>query len=172
MSNNKSLINDSSFQDYCKYFDIRHYGDRKTYENINWLWKFISNNINYQKILDYNDLIDVLIQCHTNAANNRKVYYQSIIMEFQAFQNKYEEYIANYSNLMTRLKGYSHHRKCKNLDELKQECSHFLKRMRLGDNVDEETREFIIIARYICDYLEITPEDIPSDFFITTTTFA
>ena len=159
----------TKFQDYCRYYKITHYADRKTYEKINWLWAFVHKRIKQKKLLfpNYDSLMDYLMDTHDAVPDNYKFLYQSVIREFKSFQFKYDEFIDNYKAYMTRLKGYAHNRKSKNLDELKQECINYLKRMRLGDNANEETRDFIIMAAYICDYLTITPEDIPSDLFVS-----
>ena len=159
----------TKFQDYCRYYKITHYADRKTYEKLNWVWAFVHKRIHRKKLTfpNYDNFMDYLIDTADSVPDKYKFLYQSVIREFKSFQFKYDEFIDNYKVYMTRLKGYAHHRKSKNLEELKNECINFLKRMRVGNNTDEETRDFIIMATYICDYLAISPEEIPSDLFAT-----
>ena len=162
-SNNRNPL--QSFQDYCRHFDIYHYADRETYKNINALWALIRKRIERLHLVfpNYETFIDYLTNTYNTVPNKYKFMYWTIIREFQRFQVNMDEFVQNYKPLMVRLKGYSHARECKNMDELKKECSHFLKRMRIGDNTDEDTRDFIIMARYICDYLEMTPDNSPAE---------
>lgn len=170
------MPNLKSFQDYCQFYGITHYADRESYRSINTLWSFIHRCITRNKLAfpNYETFMDYLFQCHDTATNQYKFTYWFIIREFQRYQLNAELFAMESKTFMTRLKGYSHSRGCKNLKDLKTNCTAFLKRMRIGDNVDEDTRDFIIMARYVCDYLEQTPDGsppvIPAYLFVSATT--
>jgi hypothetical protein len=53
------------------------------------------------------------------------------------------------------------------MNELKKHIDSNIKRLKPDsyDKTNEEKREFLIIARYICDYLEEYPENMPTELF-------
>ena len=170
------MPNLKSFQDYCQFYDITHYADRQSYRRINSLWSLIHNEIKRSKLAfpNYESFMDYLIHCHNTVENKYKFTYWAIIREFQRYQINAEIFATEYTQFMNRLKGYSLSRGCKNLIQLKNNCTIFLKHMRVGEKVDEDTRDFIIMSRYICDYLEQTPDgsppEIPADLFASIKT--
>jgi hypothetical protein len=158
-----------TFQDFCAVIGIKHYADTKTYENINFVWKIIHSRLEKQGVsfkINYESFVNYLkVEC-AKAVNTEKYFYNYILQEIQRYQSNAEIFGANYPNYMLRLKGYSKSRKCENMNKLKYELDRYLKRVKFNsEHVKENTREFIIMARYICDYLEETPEDIPKDLF-------
>jgi hypothetical protein len=156
------------FQDFCKFYNIYHYGNQQTYKNINYFWEPIYNKMRNKGLLfpSYDLFINYLREEYEKADNLHKFSYQYIINHFYDFQIKYEIFINNYNSYMNRLQIYSKIHKCKNIKELKCVLERFIKRIIIGnEKVNEDKLEFAIMARYICDYLECTPEDIPNNIF-------
>lgn len=162
--------NPVTFQDFCKIIGIRHYADSKTYEKINFIWSIIYKEIEKKNVLpyllNYGSLVNYLNIEYSKVDTNQVYTYYYILQEFQRYQINAEIFAANYAEFMGRFKGYVKARKCESMNKLKEELDRYLARMKVDrEHVSENTRDFIIMARYICDYLEEYPSDIPSDLF-------
>jgi hypothetical protein len=157
------------FQDFCKLAGINHYADSKTYESINIIWKIIYDKIDPLRLphqLNYESIMNYLNLEYTRAQPSYRYIYYSIIQEFQKYQINAELFAAKYTEYMGRLKGYSRSRRCYDINHLKSELDEYLKKMKVdNDHVRASTRDFIIMSRYICDYLEERQSEIPIDFF-------
>lgn len=170
-----------TFEEFCTFYSVNHYADRASYQKINVIWAVIYKKLAPLGIpVNYNALMDYLQEEHERVPSTQKFLYYTILREFQRFQINAEIFAEKYKDYMARLRGYSHARKCQDMATLKRELKGYLKRMKVSDDhatdktigvsigkqgVPTETRDFIIMARYICDYLEITSDEIPVDLF-------
>ena len=159
-----------SFEEFCKFYGIHHYGDKKTYERINSVCKLVYKKMQEEHLLfpNFEMLIDYLHQEHEAAPVKYKFIYWYAIEQFYAYQTNAMLYAENYKEYNIRMIGFSRHHKCHTMRELKQCLDETLKRLKTNpnDEVKEKRRQFIIMARYICDYLEEYPDEIPKDLFI------
>jgi hypothetical protein len=85
-----------TFEDYCQFFGVHHYGDRKTYEDINFFWKPIREKITLHKLTfpDYNAFLEYLITEHDSSPQKQFIYWY-IIRELQKYQINLELYYDN-----------------------------------------------------------------------------
>ena len=76
-------------------------------------------------------------------------------------------YFQNCKDYNKRLIGYSRNNNCPNMQELKKSLNGRIKRIKadINDETMESKRAFLIMARYICDYLEDFPKDTPKELF-------
>jgi hypothetical protein len=156
------------FEEYCNFYGVCHYGDKKTYNSINSIWKLIHKNMQQQLIFPNFELfINYLQTEHDNALPNFKFIHSYVINQFNKYQSNAIIYYSNFKEYNKRLIGYSSVRKCQNMNELKKHIDSNIKRLKPDsyDKTNEEKREFLIIARYICDYLEEYPENMPTELF-------
>ena len=157
------------FEDFCNFYGVRHYGDKKTYSNINSIWKLIHKTMKTKQLLFPNieQLINYLNTEHDVAPPKFKFIHWYIINEFNKYQTNINLYFQNFKNYNKRLIGYSKSRKCNNMQALKMNLNGSIKRIKTDGTDDnmENKREFLIMARYICDYLEDFPEDVPTGLF-------
>ncbi len=157
-----------SFEDFCKSNGIRHYGDDKTYSGIESMWKRLCEIMQGKQgsFTNSEQLISYIITEHDIADSNKYIYWY-IINEFDKYRANAELYSENFKDYNKRLVGYSRSRGCKNMNDLKKSLSDSIKKMKTdGANTKlERRRDFLIMARYICDYLEDFPEDIPRGLF-------
>ena len=172
MSNHNNIQSSKipiTFQDFCNFYGVHHYGDKKTYTNINSIWKPIHKTIQKKQLLfpNFEQLINYLNTEYTNSQPEYKFMHWYIINEFHKYQVNFELYFKNLQNYNKRLIGYSKARNCHNMKELKLSLTEKIKRIKTDgtDNNLENKREFLIMARYICDYLEDFPEDMPIKLF-------
>jgi hypothetical protein len=169
----QSLTNKSNvpinFQDVCHLYGIRHYGDKKTYSNINSIWKLIHKNIQKKQLvfLNFTSLINYLNAEHDAALPKFKFIHWYIINEFYKYQTNINLYVENLTKYNKRLIGYAKSRNCLNVQNLKARLNESIKRIKIDEtNFDiESKRDFLITALYICDYLEDFPKDIPKELF-------
>lgn len=158
-----------TFEDFCNFYGVRHYGDTKTYNNINSMWKLIHKKMRHQQLLFHNFelFINYLNVEHDTAEPKFKFIHWYIINEFNKYQTNVNIYFQNLKDYNKRLIGYSKIRNCHNMQELKQVLNGNIKRIKADTNDDDmdRKRKFLIMARYICDYLEDFPEDIPKELF-------
>jgi hypothetical protein len=157
------------FQDFCKFYKIRHYGNKQTYNNINSIWKLIHKKMQTQNLLfpNFEMFINYLKVEHDSSQPKFKFIHWYIINEFYKYQANVELYFQNFQNYNKRLIGYSNSNNCHNMRELKQSLHGRIKRIK-ADIIDDTMKnksEFLIMARYICDYLEDFPEEIPKELF-------
>ena len=106
---------------------------------------------------------------HDTAQPEFKFIHCYIINEFYNYQTNMNLYFQNFKDYNKRLIGYSKNNNCYNMQTLKQSLNGRIKRIKADKNNDdmENTRKFLIMARYVCDYLEDFPEDIPTELFIS-----
>jgi len=163
------------FEDFCNFYGIRHYGDKKTYTNINSIWKLIYKTMQNKQLLfpNFELLINYLNAEHDAAEPKFKFIHWYIINEFHKYQTNINLYFENFKDYNKRLIGYSKSRKCHNMHILKISLNGSIKRIKTdgtdgADDNMESKREFLIMARYICDYLEDFPEEIPTELFNST----
>jgi len=162
------------FEEFCNFYGVRHYGDKKTYSNINFIWKLIHKKIQKKQIFfpNFELLINYLNTEHDAAKPKFKFIHWYIINEFHKYQTNINIYFENFKDYNKRLIGYSKSRNCHNMQELKMSLYGSIKRLKTDgtDGTDdklENKREFLIMARYICDYYDDFPEDIPKELFIS-----
>lgn len=160
-----------TFKYYCKKLNIIHYSTRGKYLEIEKHWELIfqeikKNNIN---ITDYHQLIDYLQQQYHSIDYTKKFCYENIIRELSNYSRLAVEFSANMKNYIYRLKAYAKHRNCTTMEEIKHELDSVMKRFSVS--IDEnskntyDTQEWLIISRYICDYLEYDDGQ-PSSFIL------
>ena len=104
---------------------------------------------------------------HDTAQPEFKFIHCYIINEFYNYQTNMNLYFQNFKDYNKRLIGYSKNNNCYNMQELKKSLNGRIKRIKADKNNDdmENTRKFLIMARYVCDYLADFPEDIPTELF-------
>lgn len=160
-----------TFEDFCNFYKVRHYSDKKTYNNINSIWKLIYKYKNMQKkkllFPNFEMFINYLKDEYETAEPKYKFIYWYIINEFYKYQTNANLYFQNLKDYNKRLIGYSKSRNCQNMPELKQRLKENLKRIKADreDYIIDEKRTFLIMSCYICDYLEDFPEEIPKELF-------
>lgn len=170
MSGNNTLPKKPiTFEEFCSFYGIRHYGDRQTYNSINSIWKLIYKKMQKHQVLfpNFELFMNYLRDEHDAVEPKFKFIHWYVINEFHRYKTYVELYFQNFKNYNKRLIGYSRSNKCQNMRELKLSLSGRIKRIKV-DTLDDSMvnkREFLILARYICDYLEDFPEDIPKELF-------
>lgn len=166
MSVNKKTFNKLiTFEDFYTFYGVRHYGDKQTYNSINLIWKLIFEKINQYKIifLNFEQLMNYLYNKYDSAEPNFRFMYWYVINEFNRYQSNVELYYQDINKYNNRLIGYCKTNKCHNLRKLKQNLDARIKKINV--NTLERTRNFLIFSRYICDYFEDFPEEIPPKLF-------
>lgn len=159
-----------TFEDFCEFYDIRHYGDRQTYNSINSIWKSIYKKMQKHQVLfpNYALFMNYLQNEHDKVESKYKFIHWYVINEFHRYHSNIKLYFQNFKNYNKRLVGYSKINNCQNIQELKLNLSERIKRIKYIDTNNESMvnkRDFLILARYICDYLEDFPEEIPKELF-------
>lgn len=157
------------FEDFCAFYGVRHYADKRTYDSINSIWKIIHKKMQKDQLLfpNYELFMNYLRDEHDTVESKYKFIYWYVINEFTKYQINIEQYAENSKKYNIRLVGYSKINKCSNMRELKLSLTARIKRLKIDGNdfKMEQKRDFLITARYICDYLEDFPEDIPPELF-------
>jgi hypothetical protein len=117
-----------------------------------------SNNIKFDT---FNDIITYLYQTMNSVSLSKKFNYEYIIRELTNYGSLANEFASNYKDYIRRLQIYAKTRNCNNMEELKKELTHYLNRYVVEveyadkDNKnDYEKQDWLIISRYICDFLE------------------
>jgi hypothetical protein len=168
-SNCEMIVFPIKFEEYCNFYGIRHYGDKKTYYDINLLWMLVHDKMNAKQLQfsNYELLINYLQTEFENAQTEYKFIYWYVINQFNKYQSNADIYFQNFKEYNKRIIGYSKSRNCNNMKQLKQILESNIKRLKTNVNNDDEEnkRQFIIMARYICDYLEESPDDVPLELF-------
>ena len=118
----------------------------------------LSNNINFDT---FDEIITYLYQTVNSVSPSQKFNYEYIIQELTNYSRLANEFASNYKDYIRRLQIYAKTRKCNNMEELKKELTHYLNRYVVEieyadkDNKnDYEKQDWLIISRYICDFLE------------------
>ena len=158
-----------TFEDFCKFYGIRHYADKRTYDSINSIWNIIHKKMQKDQFLftNYELFMNYLHNVHDTIESKYKFSYWYIINEFTKYKINIELYFQNFKNYNKRLIGYSKNNKCRNIRELKLSLTARIKRLKI-DGTDfemEQKYDFLIMVRYICDYLQDFPDDIPQELF-------
>lgn len=161
----ESTIVFGSFQYFCMKLGIIHYATQEKYEKIDFLWKPIyqemqSNNIDIN-INSFNDIISYLNYKLQIIPLSKKFGYEYILREFTNYTRLSIEFVSNCKDYIRRLQIYAKTHRCTNMEELKRELTQYLHRyvvqVEYGDKDnknDYEKQDWLIISRYICDYLE------------------
>ena len=168
-SHNNMIKLPITFEDFCNFYGVRHYGDKQTYNNINSIWKLIYKKMRNKQLLfpTFELFINYLNAEHDTAQPKIKFIHWYIINEFYKYQTNVHLYFQNVRDYNKRLIGYSKSRNCHNMQDLKVILNGSIKRIKADkhDVDNERKREFLIISRYICDYLEDFPEETPKELF-------
>jgi hypothetical protein len=152
----------TSFEYLCKKIGLIHYSTKGKYNYINFIWKPIYQEIqkNRLKFDNYSQFINYLNIKHTCTKMENKFRFEYIIKELNNYDRMAEEFCRNNKQYINRLKGYAKSRKCTNMQALKTELDHYLNRYVVNENEDGngkntyEKQEWLILSRYICDFLE------------------
>ena len=163
---NNDNDNDTSFSSFCNSIGVIYYTTKGKYFTTNLIWNQIcsdrqSNDI---RLETFDEAMIYLNQKLDIMPPSKKFIYEYIIRELNNYGNMSEKFASNYNNYIRRLKSYAKKRKCKNMYELKQELTHYLRRYVVDveyvdrDNKDNKNdyvkQDWLIISRYICDFLE------------------
>jgi hypothetical protein len=162
-----------TFEEFSNFYGVRHYGDKKTYSNINSFWKLIYKKMQQKQLLfpNFELFMNYLNSEYDDAQPKYKFIHWYIINEFNKYQTNINIYFENFKEYNKRLTGFSKNNKCHNMIELKACLKVRIKRIKT-DGTDEQIerkRNFLMMACYICDYLEDFPEEIPPGLFVSST---
>lgn len=161
---NKTPKKPIKFEEFCNFYGVYHYGAKHTYNNINTIWKMINKKMQKHQLLfpNFELFINYLKEEYETVQAEYKFIHLYIINEFNKYQINAEKYFQNFNNYNKRLIGYSKKNNCRNMNDLKQSLNGRIKRIKYDSNDDddkESKNEFLVIARYICDYIEEFPEE-------------
>lgn len=160
ITNKKKYI---SFTSFCKKYGIIHYTTKGKNKHIEKHWKYIyhemlTNNISLNT---FEEIITYLQQTMNLQQLSKKFNYEYIIKELTNYSRLSIEFASNYKDYIRRLKKYAQIRKCTNMKELKKELMNYLNRYVVEvdyankDNINDYAKQdWLIISRYICDFLE------------------
>jgi len=157
---NKYINEQSSFEYLCAKLGINHYSTKGKYKHINFLWSSIYQEIQTRKISfeSYSEFINYLCIKHSCTKIENKFKLEYIIRELNNYNTMSEEFARNSKNYIHRLKIYARKRKCTNMQQLKNELDHYLRKYVVDENEDGkntyEKQDWLILCRYICDFLE------------------
>jgi hypothetical protein len=153
-----------TFKYYCKKLNIIHYSTRGKYIYIEKQWSLIYQDMLIDmkekniKIESYLDLIKYLHEKCKSISNKKIFRYEYILRELYNYSRMGQEFSSNFDNYIKRLKSYAKHRNCKDMQSLKNELNNFLNRFIVDTDEKSkntyETQDWLIISRYICDFLE------------------
>jgi len=183
------VVSANPFKCICAFYGIHHYADEESYKSINSVFNILlKTNNTLLESKNYDELIYKLEYSYEQVKPKYKFIYQYIYNEFNKYQIYAKNYFENSKEFNIRLIGYSRSRGCTNMKQLKKKLDKNLKTIKLKenliaktDNSSEDTfngfiaahvnefekrRDFIITARYVCDFLEETPDFIPKNLFI------
>lgn len=153
-----------SFKEYCKKLNIIHHSTRGKYKDIEKQWKLIYPemlvDMQTQNIVITNgmELISYIQEKYNTVPYTERFQYEYIFQELTKYPTLAKEFNSHYKKYMTRLKGYAKARNCTTVNEIKVELDNYLSQFRV--NADEnskhnyETQDWLIMSRYICDFLE------------------
>lgn len=148
----------TSFEYLCKKIGLTHYSTKGKYKYINFIWKSIYDEIkkNRLKFDNYSQFINYLNIKHSCTKMENKFRFEYIIRELNNYNRMAEEFCRNSKQYINRLKGYAKSRKCTNMQNLKDELDHYLNRYVVNEDGKNtlEKQEWLILSRYICDFLE------------------
>ena len=151
-----------TFKEYCKRLNIIHHSTRGKYKDIELQWKqvysgmLVDMRMHNLVINNGMELITYIQEKLNTVPNTKKFSHEYILQELtnysrlaKVFQSQYKEYIM-------RLKGYAKARQCTTINEVKSELNRYLARFSVDENSKNTytLQNWLIIARYICDYLE------------------
>lgn len=151
------------FRSFCKRIGVIHYSTKQKYEKIDLIWNPIyqeiqSNNIHLNT---FDETMSYLTTKINRAPLSKKFIYEYIMRELNNYSQMSLTFASSPKDYIRRLQIYAKSRKCTNMEELKKELIHYLSRyvveVEYGDKDnknDYEKQDWLIISRYICDYLE------------------
>ena len=155
---------EGTFKYYCKKLNITHYATRGKYLYIEKQWNLIYNDmvndirLHNITINSYLDLVSYLQKKYKMVHYTKRFQYEYILRELNNYTTMGQEFASKSKDYITRLRCYAKARECNTITEVKAELDHFLGRFIV--DVDEnskntyDTQEWLIISRYICDFLE------------------
>jgi len=154
---------DKYFKSFCKKIGVIHYSTKGKYKTIDSLWKPIYQEMQTDGIQlnTFDETISYLLQKLDTIPFSKKFVYEYIIRELHNYSNMSKEFASNYKDYIKRLKCYAKGRKCANMEELKKELTYYLGKYvveveyeNIDNNNDYKKQDWLIISRYICDFLE------------------
>jgi hypothetical protein len=158
-----------TFNDFCKMYGIRHYADERTYKAIESSWRLIYKKMKANGVVfsDYMELMNYLWDEHDASEPKYRFIHWYIISEFGKYQSTINQYAQHQEHYNIRLIGYAAKRTCKNIKDLQRCLNASIKRVQIDDKEPStmDARDFLLTARYICDYLQDYPEDTPKGLF-------
>lgn len=166
---------DIGFESFCKKIGVIHYSTKGKYRNINLIWKPIYQEMQVVgvQLNTFDETMSYLLQKINDVQLSKKFGYEYIIRELNNYTRMSMEFASNYKNYFRRLQIYAQTRKCTNMEELKRELNLYLMRYVVvvvyadkNNKNDYRKQDWLIISRYICDFLE---EDV--EFSETTLLF-
>ena len=156
-------LDSMSFQAMCKKLNIKHYGTNSKYKNIECMWNPIIQEINMNNIIcnTFEQLHSYLQEKYYSEPIEKKFKYEFIIREINKYSLMAEEFNSNSKIYIRRLHYYAKSRYCKNMTHLKNELDNYLSKYNVkvdysneDNRNDYDKQEWLILCRYICDFLE------------------
>lgn len=171
-----------SFIKYAKSIGVKVYATKYMKKYLNAFWNVIQNemicdNIRITNIEDMNEYLKTKIyDIQVNMINMPNLFiYQFIYDKFNEYNKKYSEFIANYKNLIYRIKIFAEKNKITSINELAAKFNDCLCYYRVGTPYKKiifknplkptekeietircthfENEEWFVMSRYVCDYL-------------------
>lgn len=151
------------FRSFCKHIGVIHYSTKQKYERIDFIWKSIYQEIQRNNIHlnTFDETMSYLTTKINRTPLSKKFSYEYIMRELNNYSQMSLTFASSPKDYIRRLQIYAKSRRCTNMEELKQELIHYLSRyvieVEYGDKDnknDYEKQDWLIISRYICDYLE------------------
>jgi hypothetical protein len=151
------------FRSFCKNIGVIHYSTKQKYEKIDFIWKSIYQEIQINNIHlnTFDETMSYLTTKINRTPLSKKFSYEYIMRELNNYTQMSLTFASSPKDYIRRLQIYAKSRRCTNMEELKKELTHYLSRyvveVEYGDKDnknDYEKQDWLIISRYICDYLE------------------
>ena len=151
------------FRSFCKHIGVIHYSTREKYEKIDLIWNPIYQEIqnNNIQLNTFDETMSYLTTKINRAPLSKKFSYEYIMRELNNYSQMSLTFASSPKDYIRRLQIYAKSRRCTNMEELKRELTHYLSRYVVEveysdkDNKnDYGKQDWLIISRYICDFLE------------------
>ena len=160
----KINIEPFTFRYMCKKLGIKHYSTNEKYNHIEYIWNGlltnITSNITYkiQNISTASEMIIYLYQMKESAPLSLQFTYDYIIRELHNYDIMSQEFASDFNTYIRRLKGFAKNRKCNNMSKLKHMLNKYLITYTISDDETSKNdiikRDWLILSRYICDFIE------------------